>query len=234
MSKGKTVVLVDFSWVNVRSAFKFAEFKIDREEGELKTGGLYGTLELVKTIADHYKHPKMIFCMDGVPKRRQALYPEYKAQRHEKEPPAEIVHAKSLREDTVKILSYFDFIDFYFDPELEADDLMTMMAFREKGKGNDPIIFSGDKDLLQIQQYGIKISKEINEGKPLILGENYIALHKDFQVAPEELLYFRALDGDTSDNIEPALGGNREVKRVFARKWYESGDRYLENFDKVS
>ena len=107
------------------------------------------------------------------------------------------------------------------------------MAFREKGKGNDPIIFSGDKDLLQIQQYGIKISKEINEGKPLILGENYIALHKDFQVAPEELLYFRALDGDTSDNIEPALGGNREVKRVFARKWYESGDRYLENFDKV-
>ena len=229
----KTVVLADFRWILYRSSFKFNEFKVEYKDTELYTGSVYGVLEFTKTVLDAYDKVELIFCLDGNPEERTKLLPSYKEKRHEADPKDEIAHARALHDEPIKILSILDNVKFIKHPKKEADDLLAMMSFRELGKGNDVIIFTGDKDMLQLMQYGFKISKSIEGGKLEILKNNYITLHKDLGVAPEEILYFRALEGDKSDEIPPALGGNKDLKRELASVWYKSGDRYLENFEKI-
>lgn len=230
----KTVVLVDYRWLSYRSAFRFNEFQVELEEGVMvPTGGIYGVLEFTKTLLDNYDNLKLIFCLDGKPVAREALLPSYKEKRHEADPKPEIVAVRKYHDEPMKILSVVPEVQFIQDPEREADDLMSIIALREKGKGNDAIIFTGDKDLLQMMQFDIKISKNIEDGKLQILNPNYITTHKDLGVAPEELLYLRALDGDRSDEIPAALGGNKELKKELAIKWAHSGDKYLEHFDQL-
>ena len=232
---GKTVVLADFNWIMIRSAFRFNEFKIVEHDADLLSGSVYGTLEFAKTVLDNYDKVDLYFCMDGKPIKRLELLPTYKGKRHEGEPKPEIACAKSLQEEPIKILSSIDNIRFVKDVEKEADDLMAMIAFRELGKGNHPIIFTGDKDLLQLQQFGIDIAKNIDEGKLLILNKNYITAHPDLGVAPEELLFLRTLEGDRSDEIPGGAfkGCRSELKKAFAIEWYKSGDRELEHFDEL-
>lgn len=229
----KTIVLVDFRWVLYRSSFKFNEFKIEENEAEIYTGAVYGVLEFAKTVLSNYDKVDIFFCLDGHPVEREKLLPSYKEKRHEADPVPEIASARALHDEPIKILSTIPNVHFIQDAEKEADDLMAMIAFRELGKGNKPIIFTGDKDLLQLMQFGIKISKNIEEGKLQLLPENYITLHKDFQCAPEELLYLRALNGDKSDEIPAAFfkGGSTPLRLEFAKLWHQSGDRYLEHFD---
>lgn len=229
----KTVVLCDYRWVLYRSSFKFNEFKIEENEAEICTGAVYGILEFAKTVLSNYDKVDLFFCLDGHPAEREKLLPSYKEKRHEADPAPEIASARALHDEPIKILSNVPNVHFIQDPEKEADDLMAMIAFRELGKGNKAIIFTGDKDLLQLQQFGIDLSKNIEEGHLQILPTNYITLHKDFQCAPEELLYLRALNGDKSDEIPQAFfkGGSSSLRLEFAKLWYQSGDRYLEHFD---
>lgn len=229
----KTVVLADYRWILYRSAFRFNEFRVEEDDAEIMTGAIYGILEFAKTVIDAYDNLDIYFCLDGHPAYRESLLPSYKEKRHEADPKPEIASARRLHDEPIKILSCIPNVHFIQDQEREADDLMAIISFREKGKGNQPIIFTGDKDLLQLQQFGIDISKNIEDGHLLILNENYITAHKDFGVAPDELLFLRALDGDKSDEIPAALGGNRDLKIEFAIKWAHSGDRYLEHFDKL-
>lgn len=229
----KTTVLVDYRWVLYRSAFRFNEFVVDYKGTSLHTGAIYGVLELTKSILDSYKNVKVIFCLDGEPKERMDLLPSYKQKRKEADPKDEITHARSLHDEPIKILSIVPNVQFIKDSEKEADDLIAMMAFKEKGLGNNVIVFTGDKDMLQLMQFGIRISKSLEEGKLQLLNDNYITLHDNLGCSQEEVLYFRALDGDKSDEIPAALGGNKELKREFARIWHESGDRYLENFPSI-
>jgi len=231
----KTIILCDYRWVLYRSSFKFNEFKIEENEAEIYTGAVYGILEFAKTVLSNYDKVDLFFCLDGHPSEREKLLPSYKEKRHEADPLPEIASARALHDEPIKILSTVPNVHFIQDSEKEADDLMAMIAFRELGKGNKPIIFTGDKDLLQLMQFGINISKNIEEGKLQILPENYITLHKDFQCAPEELLYLRALNGDKSDEIPQAFfkGGSAGLRLEFAKLWYQSGDRYLENFDQL-
>lgn len=231
--KGKTVVLIDYRYNLYRSAFRFCDFKVEKDDAEIYTGCIYGVLELVKLITENYDNVKIIFCLDGKPIMREKLLPSYKQKRHEADPKPEIAAARTYHDEPIKILSCIPEVSFIQDMEREADDLMAIIGFRELGKGNHPVVFTGDKDLLQLQQFGIDVAKHIEDGKLVILNQNYITAHKDFGVAPEELLYFRALDGDKSDGIPAALGGNKDMKREFAIHWAKSKDRYLENFDQL-
>lgn len=231
----KTIVLCDYRWVLYRSSFKFNEFKIEENEAEIYTGAVYGVLEFAKTVLSNYDKVELFFCLDGHPVEREKLLPSYKEKRHEADPVPEIASARALHDEPIKILSTIPNVHFIQDAEREADDLMAMIAFRELGKNNKPIIFTGDKDLLQLQQFGINISKNIEEGKLQIIPTNFITLHKDFGCAPEELLYLRALNGDKSDEIPQAFykGGSSKLRLEFAKLWYKSKDRYLEHFEDI-
>lgn len=233
LKNDKVTILVDYRYVLYRSGFRFNEMQITRNSVTLLTGAIYGVLELVIMIRQNYPNSKIIFCLDGEPTERLKIFPQYKGQRHQADPPQEIVCARKLHDEPIKILKCVDDVEFIKHPNKEADDLAAIFAYREKAKGRKALIFSGDKDYLQTVKDGIMVAKSFESNKFEIMDENTILAHKDLGVEAKDILYFRALEGDKSDEIPAAVGGSKDLKREFARYWSESNDKYLEHYDEL-
>ncbi len=104
---------------------------------------------------------------------------------------------------------------------LEADDIMAILFFKERGE-KEVTIFSGDNDLLQLIPYGAKVARKFDGGSFEYIDEDYITAK--YGVPSKYLLRYRCLVGDPSDRI-PALTPrfNRKFCRSFAKAWLEKG-----------
>ena len=135
------------------------------------------------------------------PTFRKEMFKEYKAHR----PPT----ANELISQLIKAHETFEKfgIKFVEKAGFEADDIVGTLAERFK---NEPdikvIIFSGDKDNLQlidnakvfVELLKTGVSKTVTYDKALFLQE--------YGFAPEQLVDYKALVGDVSDNIPGVRG----------------------------
>ncbi len=160
------------------------------------TGAVFGfTNMIVKTLKD--KSPKniaVVFDAKG-PNFRHEMYPEYKANR----PPM----PEDLR---LQIPLIHEIVDAYRLPSLsvqgfEADDVIATITRQAREKGWDVVIVSGDKDLTQLVQEGVRMwdpQKDVTYDPEMV--------KKKFGVPPDRIVEFMALAGDTSDNV-PGVAG---------------------------
>ena len=128
---------------------------------------------------------------------RNALYPEYKANRAA--PPEALIPqfplvraaAKAFNVASVELENY------------EADDLIASYAHLAAEQGINVEIVSSDKDLMQL--VGGRISM-LDPMKNLQIGP--VQVKEKFGVPPEQMIDLQALAGDSSDNIPgvPGIG----------------------------
>ena len=91
-------------------------------------------------------------------------------------------------------------------PGFEADDIIATIAHKFSGGDIKVNIFSGDLDSLQVVR-GDKIVAEIpQKGISTSVVYNSKAVEERFHVTPEQFADYKALVGDTSDNI-PGVAG---------------------------
>ena len=115
-------------------------------------------------------------------------------------------------------------------PEKEADDLMAKLAYLNIQAGKDVVIFTSDKDLMQLMSIGANISKEISDGELVLLTEDYVLSHDKLGVEPKYIPYLRPWSGDPSDDIPAAvLRVSKQIKAEVAKAWYESGQELTED-----
>ncbi|PLX50432.1 MAG: DNA polymerase I [Desulfobulbaceae bacterium] len=110
---------------------------------------------------------------------------------------------------------------------MEADDLIASAARRLKDQGHEVIVVSGDKDLLQLVAEGITAWEPM---KDVIMDQEFIR-HK-YGIAPEQLLDFFALIGDTSDNI-PGIAGVGPKTAAKLLNEHGSLDNLLAHLDRL-
>lgn len=240
----KKLMLVDFGWVLNRFFYGFNDISIDRDGEKINTGTILGFSLFVERIFKKYDNFKIIFCMDGLRTKNQ-IDSEYKAHRESKKQ----VH--ELTDDIIDILSNIDEIYFARGEYCEADDLIASLAYDNKDKFEEIIIYSGDKDFWQLLD-DFKVANEYNKGFKFV--DNNLVFQK-FGVSQSNLLSFRVLEGDKSDNLKPpVMRIRKEFKKEIAEKWldrdidtfiqlmYEysedkkwgrAASSYLENIDKV-
>ena len=158
-----------------------------------------------------YPEHKVIFVMDGKCSKKE-INEEYKANR-DKDKTKVYMDTSHI----VNILSNLNHIAFAKNEECEADDLIANIAFELKEKGNEEIIiYSGDKDFWQLSQI-FKVSNDYDKGFKFV--DNNLVFSK-FGVSTENLLSFRILDGDKSDNLKaPVPFVKTEFKKLFAERW---------------
>ena len=127
-----------------------------------------------------------VWCWDGARhnERRKALYPSYKAKR---EPMAEnhFAQIRLFRE----VLTHAPVQQFCV-PEWEADDVVATLARRFASRGVQVVCHSSDLDYLQL------------EANPLISVDGI----RTRDVAPRWIPLYKALKGDSSDNITGVPG----------------------------
>lgn len=154
------------------------------------------TVARVRALAS--SHPHAAICCDSGKSFRSEIDPEYKAQR-DREKSAAIHHQidlamEALRADGFPVIAVKGF---------EADDLVATMArlARERNADDTVLICSSDKDLLALVGPRVKV-KNLTSGDVF----DAEAVHAKLGVWPEQITDYLSLVGDSSDNIDGAVG----------------------------
>ena len=102
-----------------------------------------------------------------------------------------------------------------YDENLEADDLIAELCLAELLKTNDVVIMSGDTDLFQMLRYP---NVRLHNFRQEITADD---VEEKYGVKPEHFADWKALAGDSSDNI-PGVQGIGEKKAASLLAQYET------------
>lgn len=192
------------------------------------TGGVFGfatmALEVIKRLQPDYVCVAWDKPKTNIRKRAE-LYPEYKAGR--KPAPPDFYEQIPLLH---RLLEAFGWPLYEID-DYEADDIMGALAKQASNKDIETLLVTSDLDMLQVidentHVYALKTGlSNIELYQPKSFTEKYGLL-------VEQFLDFKALKGDSSDNI-PGVPGIGEKTAIELLKTYKTLDGVYENLFKI-
>ena len=202
------VLIIDGMNTFIRS---FAAIPTMDENGN-HIGGVTGFLKSVGYVTRKFKPSRVYVIFDGKggSKRRRDIYPDYKLGRkpltrlnRTYDMTTEKDEQDLMRYELVivaKALMKLPITTITLD-HVEADDIMSYVAQHVVENGGESIIYSTDKDFLQLVGDDIKVWNPVR--KKTYIPEIVV---EDYEIHPNNFLLYRALTGDTSDNL-PGIKG---------------------------
>ena len=211
------VLIVDGLNTFIRS---FAVNPALNEDG-LHVGGMMGFLKSVRYTCDILKPSRCIIVFDGKggSKRRQKIYPQYKATRKVKRrlnrnvdwgtAPAD--EQQSMKQQMGRLIEYLEQLPLTLIcvDGIEADDTMAYISQQLLPK-SDIMLMSTDKDFLQLVDDRVKVWSPTK--KKLY---NKQAIFEEYGIHSHNILTYRILDGDKSDNIGGIKGAGLKTVKKF-------------------
>jgi DNA polymerase-1 len=196
----ETLYLIDGHALAYRAFFALiaSGSRFQTRSGE-PTAGIYGFTNILLRILEQEKPKYLAVAFDTGKTFRNETYPEYKATR-----------AKMPEDLVPQIVRIRQVVDAFNIPRLEkegyeADDVLGTIARQAVAKGLGVKIITGDRDLLQLVDERIVVNLS---GKKLTDAEDYTSakVKQEFGVRPDQVVDYKALIGDKSDNI-PGVHG---------------------------
>ncbi|MCU0926517.1 MAG: DNA polymerase I [Hydrogenophaga sp.] len=219
-----TLLLVDGSSYLYRAFFAGGDaMSTTLPDGTVqKTGAIRILINMMqKLLKDHpAAYAACVFDAKG-PTFRDALYPEYKAQRSPM--PDDLRSQITPIHEVVRLLGW-PVLDV---PGVEADDVIGTLAVAAAQQGIEVIISSGDKDLAQLVNEHIAIIDTMS-GKVRDLA----GVEAEFGVPARLMLDYQMLVGDQVDNVPgvPGVGPKTAVKLL---QEHGSVDALIANADQI-
>jgi DNA polymerase-1 len=181
------------------------------------TNAIHGWVKSMGAILDRKDCERLVVCFDGGADEREALWPEYKANR------SSMPDALRQQIPVIKELTALMGLPVWEQAGVEADDLIASYAASEAKMERPVVIVSADKDLAQCLGPWVRQLLPPPTANPkagwVLLDE--AGVHAKFGVRVDQIADYLALVGDSSDNI-PGLSG---VGPKTAVKWLqEFGD----------
>lgn len=203
--------LIDGYALIYRAFFALVSRPLVSGKGENTSAAWGVTRFLIKVIEEHEPdYLGMVF--DAGSSDRHVIYPAYKATR-EKMPDelaASLPRVRQLVEAfRVPVLE----LDGY-----EADDVIGTLAARAVEQGLEAVIVSGDKDFYQLIRPHVCLLNP-GRGGPAAMEEEWVDLrnaHERLGVAPERVVDYLGLIGDSSDNVPgvPGIGPKTAISLI--------------------
>ena len=207
-SEARKVILIDGHSLAFRAFFALPDTLVT-SSGQI-TNAVYGfTAMLIKLLADE-RPDAVVVCFDkGAPQFRLDRYAEYKAGRAEtpdtfrQQVPLIREVLGSLRIPMVELEGY------------EADDLLATLTKCCRQKGNEVVIVTGDRDILQLVGDGVSVIMTRRGISDVIRYDNAMVLER-YGVTPEQWTDFVALKGESSDNLPgvPGVGDKTAAQLI--------------------
>lgn len=201
--------LVDASIYVFRAWFTLPDSITDREGQPVNA--VYGFTDFLYRFLTEVQPQRVAFAFDEslTTSHRNALYPEYKANREEA--PEELKYQFRLCRRFVSTLGMVELAsDLY-----EADDLIATLVEREREPGRAVTVVTGDKDLAQLVEGPADEWWEF--GKDTRLDRK--GIEKTFGVQPEQIADQLAIAGDKIDNIPGIPGVGMATAAKLLRKF---------------
>ncbi len=201
----KTLLLVDGSSYLYRAFHAMPDLRADPgDPASPATGAIRGMVNMMQKLRKDVRadYAACVFDAKG-PTFRDALYPEYKAQRSPM--PDDLRSQVAPIHEVVRLLGW-KVLDV---PGVEADDVIGTLACMASKQGIEVIISSGDKDLSQLVDEHITVIDTMNDRRRDLAG-----VEAEFGVPPRLMVDYQALVGDAVDNVPgvPKVGPKTAVK----------------------
>ena len=189
--------------------------RLQTQSGE-PTAGIYGFASVIMRLLEQEKPEYLAVAFDTGKTFRNELFPAYKATR-----------AKMPDDLRPQINRIRQMVDAFHFPRLEkegfeADDILGTIANQAVAQGFGVKIITGDRDLLQLVNDRIVVCLS---GAKLADAKNFTAaeVKASLGVEPSQVIDYKALVGDHSDNI-PGVPGVGEKTAVTLLEQYHTLD----------
>ena len=161
----------------------------------------------------------------AAPTFRHIEYKEYKAKRVKK--PDELIEQIPK---TKEILKGFN-VSVLEKKGFEADDVIGTIAKRFTNKKIEILILTGDLDTLQLVDKNIKVYS-LRKGMTdiMIYGEKEV--FERYELKPEQMIDYKGLRGDPSDNIPGVVGVGEKTATVLLKE-FKTLENLYNKIDKV-
>lgn len=189
----------------------------------MPTGAIYGVINMLRKLLQEYDPAFMAVIFDCKEKtHRHILFPEYKANRTVM--PDELAVQIAPLHAVIQAMG----LPLIAIPGVEADDVIGTLAIQASESGLFTVISTGDKDMAQLVNENIILVNTMNDS---VLDREGVI--NKFAVAPEQMIDYLSLIGDSVDNIP----GVYKVGPKTAVKWlqtYNNLDAIIANATEIS
>lgn len=190
--------------------------------GGAPTGAVYGFANMLLSIMREHSGAAVVVAFDSKEKTfRHKLFEEYKGTRKETDEdlrPQFGIAREMLDTLGIPVISMAGF---------EADDIIGTLAKQCVDRGGSAYVYTGDRDALQLVQYGIDVYITLKGVSSTELYDDAKVIEK-MGVSSSQIVDYKALRGDTSDNIPGAKGiGEKTAVKLLAE--YGDVESILEN-----
>ncbi|MEY4388751.1 MAG: polymerase [Chloroflexota bacterium] len=210
MSARRRLLLVDAYGLIYRAFHAIPP--LTNSKGVLTNAAFGFTSILLRAIADARPERAVVaFDAPGTTYRHER-FPAYKAQRPSM--PPELRSQVPLVRDLVAALG----LPLLEATGYEADDVIGTIAERAAADGWEVAIVSGDLDMLQLVGPHVSLLHTAKGGADNIVTYDPARVRERYGLAPDQMVDFKALKGDSSDNIPgvPGIGEKTAAKLIGA------------------
>ena len=182
------------------------------EDGE-HVGGVVGFLRSIGKVIRDENPTRVVVVFDGKggSQKRRELFPQYKADRKVKFRVNRQYEGMMSEEDEQvslkrqiswlgNILNVLPVTTLIYD-NIEADDVIGYLSKQVLKEDESGIIFSSDKDFLQLVSSNIQVWNPLKKKRMDI-----DTIKNEYGIHPHNFIWYRVLDGDKSDNIDGVKG----------------------------
>lgn len=227
MGSQKTLILIDGHALAFRQYYALERTNMKTKDGT-PTWAVYGFFKAIfDLLKNNNLNPDAIGVAFDVSHRtfRTEEYSEYKANR-EAMPDAMRIQMELIYEG----LRSFN-IPIYTKEGFEADDVIGTISKQACELGHKVYILTGDQDSFQLIRENGCI-KVIIPSKGELLEYDWHKVYDKLGVYPNQIIDYKALRGDLSDNI-PGVKGIGEKTAVKLLSEYKTVDNVLENIENI-
>jgi len=187
---------------------------------------VYGFFRLLNRLVNDF-HPHYLAVVFDTPKPtfRHQQFVGYQIKRPKM--PADLAEQIKMVREILRRAG----IKIFMKEGYEADDLLGTILQRVKKLDLEAIVVTGDKDLMQLVNKKARLLMfKRGLGENILVGEKEV--EKELGVAPSQVVDYKALAGDTSDNY-PGVAGVGPKTAVKLLKKFGNLDNIYSHLDEI-
>ncbi|MCA9409944.1 MAG: DNA polymerase I [Candidatus Omnitrophica bacterium] len=218
----KSLLLIDGTAVAYQAFFAIKN--LTSPEGR-PTGAIYGFYQTLQSLREEFQPDCLAVVLDrGEPVERTEAYKEYKADRPPT--PTELLEQFPTIEEITTLMG----VSVLSIEGVEADDIMGTLAERAGADGVQTLIFSPDKDMLQMVNGNTRVIRRHGQNTKIYDPD---AVVEKYGCGPEQFPDFLGLMGDKVDSI-PGVPGVGEKTAASLLQEYGDLESILSHASEIS